>query len=96
MNPLPVILLALLIIAIGSFWLGYDIAQSREREAARRNDRLIRSYNKAIADQHDKLKDFVQTNWPTEFEAYRQGTLQGYQQGLNNAALFEDDGEEHR
>ena len=70
-----------------SFLLGWDIAESREREAKR----ILDGNLKLAIRQKRELTKWIGENWPSEFDAYRRGHLEGYQQGISQSAELEAD-----
>lgn len=66
------------LLMIAAFWIGYTAAETREREARD----LIEKNLRDLRNQKAKLTQWVRSNWPNEFEAYRRGHQEGYQQGV--------------
>lgn len=82
-----VLFAALLVLAIAAFFLGWDVAESRERKAKRILDANLKL---AIRQKHE-LTSWVRANWPNEYAAWRQGHSEGYQQGVLHAAALENE-----
>ena len=72
------IILAVAIFMLAAFLTGYTMAQTREREAAKKIEANLRD----LKNQKANLTKWVRSNWPDEFAAYRRGHREGYQQGV--------------
>lgn len=79
-------LAALIVLIIAAFFLGWDIAEARERKAKEFLNRNI----KLLSQQKQELTTWVRTNWPNEYEAYKRGHIEGYQQGILQSAELEE------
>lgn len=77
---------ALLVLAIAAFFLGWDIAESRERKAKR----ILDANLKLAIEQKRQLTQWVRLHWPDEYAAWRRGVAEGYQQGVLHAAELEE------
>ena len=88
-QTLLLVILAMSFLAIGSFFLGYDISETKERLAKKQLQRQIRE----TRNQMSQLSRWVRENWPDEYTAYRNGHIDGYQQGIYQASELEHSGE---
>jgi hypothetical protein len=83
-NPYWMILAVILFI-VAAFLTGYTMAETKERVAAEK----LRQSLQRVQQAKYQLTQWVRTNWPNEFEAYRAGHKVGYQQGVLQAADLE-------
>lgn len=82
-NETAAILIIMTILAVITFLMGWDIASTKERNAA-----------KFVKTERTKIGKYVRKNWPNEYWAWRKGHAEGYQQGINDyPRLTEDDDE---
>lgn len=84
MTPIAPILVAALVI-LAAFFLGFTAARDDERRAHAKTRKLLQQVNRQKRD----MTKWVQTNWPDEFAAYKNGHINGYQQGVLQAADLE-------
>ena len=85
MNPAHLILLAVALFMLAAFITGYTAAETKERKA---HDQL-RTTIRNIEQQKRSLTTWVRENWPNEFDAYRRGHQEGYQQGVLHSPFLE-------
>ena len=78
---------AMLILAIAAFFLGWDIAESRERKAKH----ILDANLKLAIYQKRQLTQWVRQNWPNEYTAWRRGHQEGYQQGVLDAPKLDEE-----
>lgn len=76
-----------LILAGSCFWLGWDIAEGRERKAKAYLDKNL----KAAIKRERNIHAWIEQNWPTELAAYNDGHLSGYQQGVSQSSALDED-----
>lgn len=86
---LLLVIFAMSVIAIAAFYLGYQAAETKERQAKKDLQRQARE----VRNQMSKLSRWVRENWPNEYAAYRNGHIEGYQQGVYQASELEHSGE---
>lgn len=78
---------ALIVLAIAAFFLGWDIAESRERKA-----KYILDANLKLAiRQKNQLSQWVRQNWPNEYAAMQRGYHEGYQQGVIQSPYLDEE-----
>lgn len=80
MNHAQMAMLAIgiVILAVSCFGLGWNVAESREQKAL-----------EALRVKYQEIENFVRTNWPSEYQAWKRGHSEGYQQGVLHAAELE-------
>lgn len=78
------LIFAFILMNLASFLLGYDIAETRERDAKKKLDRAY----KLEAKRRYELGKWVRANWPNEYAAFSNGQAEGFQRGFTAA---EDD-----
>lgn len=86
-NSALLIIGAVILFLIAAFWLGFNAASALERNAHNRTKKTLWD----IQRQKVNLTKWVRGNWPNEFEAYRRGHQEGYQQGVLQAADIEEE-----
>lgn len=79
------IVLAVGLFMVAAFWLGWNTAESRERRASAK----LRAQYLDLQIQKKSITNWVRKNWPTQYEAYRHGHREGYQQGVTDAPELE-------
>lgn len=83
MNPIIALVAVALVLA---FLIGYTAAETRERRAhAATRSALLR-----LQQQKRELGQWIREHWPNEFDAYRNGHIEGYQQGVSHAPELEE------
>lgn len=81
LDAFPTVALFLLSLGVASFLLGWEAAN----HDARRIQRGLSSQLRLAKKQRYELTEWVKTNWPDEYSAYRSGVSEGYQQGVLHA-----------
>lgn len=85
--PTPEVVIAVVIaFLVIAFLIGYTAANTHERRA----QEMVRHSLRASEKQKHDLGVWVRKNWPDEFEAYRNGHIEGYQQGVSQAPELEE------
>jgi len=79
------IILAVILFMLAAFIAGWQASNNRERLASRYLQKQLHE----VQTQKRRLTEWVRANWPDEFEAYRRGHQEGYQQGVSQAADLE-------
>jgi hypothetical protein len=80
-------LAVLTVIAGIAFQVGRWYQQDRDQLTQHRIASELANLNR----QRDQLTRWVRKNWPTEYEAWRRGSAEGYQQGVLQAAALEEE-----
>lgn len=71
---------AVLVVGILSYLLGYGASSYRERRAHRNLEMRLRQVN-----------EWVRMNWPDKHAAWKQGHASGYQQGILQAEILREE-----
>lgn len=82
MNQLTQFLLIGAVIAAAlAYLVGYATAWHTNQEDRARNNKIRLRLTK----ERNEMAGWVRANWPSEFDAYRTGIADGYQQGVTQA-----------
>jgi Flp pilus assembly protein TadB len=82
MPPITQLLIAIAVIATAiAYSAGYFTAWHTHQEERARN----RKIQLRLTRERNEMAAWVQTNWPSEFQAYKSGIADGYQQGVTQA-----------